>query len=149
MASRRQGNAVGQTCFDLDDGHGCSGTRRPAHHGRPEDARSPSGAARRALMRRALGLILSASIGLAACAGPRAHSASPLAAAQSEPVASTGVACPPTEPGCPGHPKPGPPPPSSKLANEIGWGIFFIVALPVLVPAFVASLPFGSWKAFR
>jgi len=47
------------------------------------------------------------------------------------------------------HPKPGPSVPRSSLANEIGWGILLIAALPVLVPAFVAALPFGSWKAFR
>jgi tetratricopeptide (TPR) repeat protein len=32
-------------------------------------------------------------------------------------------------------------------ANEVGWVVLFIVALPVLVPAYVASLPFGSGKA--
>src|SRR5262245_36384998 len=123
MASRHEGNAMGQARFDLEDGHGCSGIRRPAHPARREAAQSPSRAARRSLAQQTLGLILSASVGLAACAGPRVHSASPLTAPESEPVAYAGVVCPPAEPGCPGHPKPGPPPPSSKLANEIGWGI--------------------------
>src|SRR5262245_5705843 len=137
MASGDEGNAVGQARFDREDGHGCSSIRRPADPARRESARSLSRAARRSFARQALGLILSASVGLAACAGPRAHSASPLAAPESEPVAYAGVVCPPTEPGCPGHPKSGLPLPSSKLANDIGWTVLFLVALPVLVPAFV------------
>jgi hypothetical protein len=33
--------------------------------------------------------------------------------------------------------------------NDVGWTVFLIAALPVLVPTLVFTLPFGSWKAFR
>ena len=91
-------------------------------------------------------LMLSASVGLAACAGPRAHPALPAAVSESDQAACTEFARLRTE-----HMRREAARASQShwTANDTAWTIGFIVALPVLVPAFVTSLPFGTWKALR
>ena len=112
---------------------------------RPGYGVSPSGATR-SFPRQMLCLMLSASVGLAACAGPRAHPALPAAVSESDQAACTAFAHQRTE-----HMRREAARASRShwTANDTAWTIGFIVALPVLVPAFVTSLPFGTWKALR
>ena len=106
---------------------------------------SRSGATR-SLPRQMLCLTLSASVGLAACAGSRAHPVLPAAVSESDQAACTEFAHQRTEQMRREAARASR---SHWTANDTAWTIGLIVALPVLVPAFVTSLPFGTWKALR
>ena len=106
---------------------------------------SPSGATR-SLRRQMLCLILSASVGLAACAGPRARPALPAAVSESDQAACTEFAHQRTEQMRREATRASR---SHWTGDDVAWTIGLVVALPILVPAFVASLPFGTWKALR
>jgi hypothetical protein len=91
-------------------------------------------------------LVLSASVGLAACTGPRARPAMPTGVSDSDQAACAEFVHQRTEqlrraatPARGGQ----------WTVNDVAWGVAAIVAAPFLVTAFMAALPFGSWKALR
>ena len=107
---------------------------------------SPSGATR-SLPRQMLSLTLSASVGLAACAGPRAHSTTLAVVSESDQVPCTEFARQRTtqmrrEATRASQSQ------SQWTGNDTAWAIGLIAASPVLLTMFVAALPFGSWKWF-
>jgi Tetratricopeptide repeat len=106
---------------------------------------SPSDATR-SFPRQMLCLILSASVGVAACAGPGTHPVVPPVVSESDQVACAEFARQRTEQmrreaARASH--------SHWTGNDVGWIIMIIAASPVLVPMFVMAFPFGLWKAMR
>jgi tetratricopeptide (TPR) repeat protein len=150
MRDERRGDAAGCRVTDLDAREGSPGTLSAL--ARRGVVRRPSGATR-SFPRQMLCLVLSASVGLAACAGPRARPAIPAAVSESDRTACAEFAHERTEQLRLEAKKARASRPTARgpdlTANDVGWILFGIAALPVLVPAFVAALPFGSWKAFR
>jgi hypothetical protein len=106
---------------------------------------SPSGATK-SRSRQMLCLILSVSVGLAACAGSRVHPAIPAVVSDSDQVACAEFAHQRTEQMRREAARASS---SHWTGNDVAWTIMIIAASPVLVTMFVAALPFGSWKALR
>lgn len=147
MRDERWGDAAGCRVSDLDAQEGSPGTLAlPAHLARRGSARRPSGATR-SFPRQMLCLIISASVGLAACAGPRARPAIPAAVSESDRTACVEFADQRTEQMRRAVTK-ATAQASHWTGNDVAWTVGIIAASPVLVTMFVAALPFGSWKWF-
>jgi hypothetical protein len=105
---------------------------------------SPSRATR-SLLRQLLCVILSATVGVAACAGPRAHPGIPQVVSESDQVACAEFAHQRAKQMRREDARASR---SHRTGNDVAWVILIVAASPVLVTIFVAALPLESWKWF-
>jgi hypothetical protein len=107
-------------------------------------------------VRQAVGVLLSASVGLVGCAGAHGPSPHVVTSAEPTPAAQASFASYSADQVREDGARVWADPPTQErqerdlaALNDIGWTAGFLAALPVLVPVFVFTLPFGSWKALR
>jgi hypothetical protein len=148
MSQAHGRDGVGETVVDRS----IAGTAERLTPGRA--ARRRSGRTTWSLMRQVACVLLSASVGLVGCAGAGGPSPHILTAAEPTPAAQVSFASYSADQVRENGARAWADQPTSQARDEaalnnIGWTAGLIAALPVLVPVFVFSLPFGSWKAFR